>query len=48
MRFGLFGKTAGRDASEKAALAQAADRIKAETRAVLGLGEDAAVAVPYL
>lgn len=41
MRFGLFGKGGGR----KAESAEAASRIKAETRELLGLPETAAIAV---
>lgn len=41
MRFGLFGK--GND--RKAASTEAATRIKAETRELLGLDEEAAIAV---
>lgn len=43
MRFGLFGK--GKDAAEKTASAEAAVRIKAEIRDLLGLSADAAIAV---
>jgi len=41
MRFGLFGK----GSAEKAAAAEAAARIKAEVRDLLGLPEAAAIAV---
>ena len=41
MRFGLFGK----GAADKAAASEAATRIKADVRDLLGLPEDAVIAV---
>lgn len=46
MRFGLFGGPAARKGNEAKAAAKAtAERLKAEVRDLLGLGETAAVAV---
>jgi len=45
MRLGLFGKNPGKSAADKAAALEAATRIKADVRALLGLPEAAAIAV---